>query len=828
MESEPFQRLRRQIRSRLGVVPFIGAGLSIPRGLPGWSSFLEAAAERVSLVDDVRALAGRGEMEEAAELLEDAYSPEAWSALLHETYGREASPVGAVLRTPLLANGPVVTTNFDRVLESVFLQHGTPFDEIVSGASAAAVQTALHEDRPYLLKLHGDAMDPNRRILTYREYRRHYESGVDGSRPQLPQLLEQIFTSRTLLFLGCSLHYDRTLDLLRRVRTSHGAPPQHYAVLEYPAKITDLAARVAELSALHILPIWYPYGQHDVLGLLLDILLELEEVRRPSAQQPALRPEQDAPLVAIDFGTWSSLLGFVPRPNHVQIIPNSSGRLTNRSVVHFTSEWTYEIGDMVVGSTVVKSVRNVKRLLGNDTVIPLGRRRLSPEAIVSMIVRSLLRNAEDYFGVAPTRALLSIPANFSLRQGNALVAACEAAGVTVMRTIGEPCAAALNIDSERDHSALVVDLGGGTLDVSLVAIGEGTVEVVAVAGDTSLGGIEFDEVVRDMALQFASSSCGHALIDREDLLAEAERAKILLSSGRDAIIIIRDVQQQDGNTVDHVSVLRPDTFVERSQPLVRRFEAVINQVLSDQAREFAERSGGPLDTVMLAGLGGSVSPIRQYIERRFGDCQIVTEFQANAVVRGLTTYAGVLEGKNRSLLLLDTLYRAIAVRCSAKLPARRHSRDWPGVNSTTDFTFDRMNRREAGVLRDGDHRNELVALHDKSVIVPSFTLTHLILEGRSRQRLELDVVEISNTSEESMFSVGRASVDLSGDRDILIALDTDANRTAVLHVIDVGARRTHLFQINNFYTKAAPSDQLVEVMGVHHEPLTRIAVSHSA
>lgn len=276
---QTFLRLHEQLASSPGVVPFVGAGLSIPCGMPGWSKFLLEMAHRIGQVPDVERHLRELRFEEAAQRIAEGLGPRALADRLMEFFGDgrlpETGPRGPVLRVPALTRGPVLTTNFDRVLEAVFARCGRAFQERVWGANPDMLAGALHADRPYLIKLHGDVLDREDRVLTLTDYEKHYGSTevdrVDLTRP-LPRLLEQVFTSRTLLFLGCSLEADRTLQLIRRVARHHAAPPPHYAIVELPGDPAAIPERSRFLSELNIRPLWFPHGQYEAVDTLLEAL----------------------------------------------------------------------------------------------------------------------------------------------------------------------------------------------------------------------------------------------------------------------------------------------------------------------------------------------------------------------------------------------------------------------------------------------------------------------------------------------------------------------------------------------------------------------------
>jgi non-specific serine/threonine protein kinase len=274
------RRLVAQLCTPVGVVPFVGAGLSVPFGCPGWTDFLRAQAALADISERVQARIEAGEYEEAAEDLLEARGARAFHDAIGNAYGDHKladKPLeGAASFLPGLAAGPVITTNFDHVLERVFAAAGRPFDRVVPGAKPDLVVGALHGNRRFLLKLHGDVDERSERILTRGEYERHYGSldpaTVDVDRP-LPAQLRAVFTARPLLFLGCGLAQDRTVAVLGQMaRQLPGLA--HYAILGKPAERAEFLRRARFVAENSIVPIWYPTGEHRRVAELLGYLVE--------------------------------------------------------------------------------------------------------------------------------------------------------------------------------------------------------------------------------------------------------------------------------------------------------------------------------------------------------------------------------------------------------------------------------------------------------------------------------------------------------------------------------------------------------------------------
>jgi hypothetical protein len=274
------QQLVEQLKSSMGVLPFVGAGLSIPFGFKGWQDFLLAQAKRAGVETIIKQRIKQGEFEEAAQdLLGELAHRDFQDALLAEYGDNKLDGMtldGAVNYLPQLISGPVITTNFDHVLERAFEDSGAPFEVIVWGARIQVAQKAIYQNKRYLLKLHGDVEDRTDRILTLSEYRKNYGAS-DASRlnfkKPLPHLLQILLTGRPVLFLGCSLKNDRVVKFLRRIADDYPDLP-HYAVVEHPGDKKTFASTRKHLAEHGIRPIWYPKGEHEFVERIVKYLSE--------------------------------------------------------------------------------------------------------------------------------------------------------------------------------------------------------------------------------------------------------------------------------------------------------------------------------------------------------------------------------------------------------------------------------------------------------------------------------------------------------------------------------------------------------------------------
>ena len=266
------------VAARGRVAPFVGAGCSIPCGKKGWAAYLLHLAGLCSVTpSDVQSALGRGEFEAAAESLYTAMTAARFRLALENNFKRQPSDpfTGPLSRLPRLAPGCIITTNFDDILETHFHDIKRAFKNVMYGTQDNGFVKGLLAGETSLLKLHGSADNEATHVFTASQYDAAYgpRGAADFDRP-LPKVLRQIYISHSLLFLGCSLGPDRTLDLFKQVQDSgHYTVPWHYAFVEEPTTEAERRTKEAFLTERRIRPIWYPAGEHASVEHLLDYII---------------------------------------------------------------------------------------------------------------------------------------------------------------------------------------------------------------------------------------------------------------------------------------------------------------------------------------------------------------------------------------------------------------------------------------------------------------------------------------------------------------------------------------------------------------------------
>lgn len=267
--------LVRQIQEA-GVIPFVGAGLSAPYNLPQWSHLIQSLAPDDASKTEVNCLLAANDYEAAAEYLMEIKGPRQFQLLFREKFDIELdlSKRSAMVCLARLPRGPIITTNFDRVVESVLEREGCHL-EVVVGDQHEKISEAFQYNTSTLLKVHGDIQDPAGRVLTKTEY--------DAAYSQWLRILLKNVATRCLLFLGCSLKTDRPMQVLAELVRERHVQTRHYALLSLPADDAEQRERSRELAENHYIhPIWYPTGKHEYVQSILSYIADQvpPEVRR--------------------------------------------------------------------------------------------------------------------------------------------------------------------------------------------------------------------------------------------------------------------------------------------------------------------------------------------------------------------------------------------------------------------------------------------------------------------------------------------------------------------------------------------------------------------
>ena len=326
-------------------------------------------------------------------------------------------------------------------------------------------------------------------------------------------------------------------------------------------------------------------------------------------------------VIGIDLGTTNSCVAVVEGGKPV-VITNAEGERTTPSVVAFTKDGERLVGGAAkrqLATNSGRTVSSIKRHMGSDYRVHIDGKDLTPQEISAMILTKIRRDAESYLGEPVTEAVITVPAYFDDSQRKATQDAGRIAGLNVLRIINEPTAAAVayGLDNEAPQKILVYDLGGGTFDVSIIEIEDGTFTVLATGGDTRLGGDDFDQrIVEYTVAEFKKSdridlSRDPAAMGR--LKEEAEKAKKELSSALSAQLNLPFIAVgKDGPHHLDLTISRPQ-FEMMTGDLLARTVAPVQNALRD-----AGISASQLGKVLLVGGSTRMPAVERQVKELLG------------------------------------------------------------------------------------------------------------------------------------------------------------------------------------------------------------------
>jgi len=271
-----YDKLLRMVRQKANVLPFVGAGFSVASGCPSWSDYILNQAVRVGLNrDEVKRRLKEGEQEI---LMDEVVNRLSLTVFQRDfTAQFESAKISPTLSPSVelidLFDGCYITTNFDRILEKCHAEKRGFEEKVVGKERTGRFLKAIYRSEKYLLKLHGNIDEQRNRVLTQAEYNEAYgSSNIDYSLP-IPNTIKRIFSSYSVLFVGCSLISDRYLQILRTVRNSDpDFMPEHFAIINAPEDSEEFLLRDQFLADHGITPIWYTDGEWGAPGEILKLL----------------------------------------------------------------------------------------------------------------------------------------------------------------------------------------------------------------------------------------------------------------------------------------------------------------------------------------------------------------------------------------------------------------------------------------------------------------------------------------------------------------------------------------------------------------------------
>ncbi|GAA1175911.1 molecular chaperone DnaK [Streptomyces hebeiensis] len=394
-----------------------------------------------------------------------------------------------------------------------------------------------------------------------------------------------------------------------------------------------------------------------------------------------------AKAVGIDLGTTNSVIA-VWEGGEPTVVPNSEGNRTTPSVVAFTDTGERLVGQLARRQAILNpkgTIYSAKRFIGRhfDEISEEARavaydvvegdggaarfkvrdKLYAPEEISAQVLRKLADDASKQLGERVTEAVITVPAYFNDAQRTATKDAGRIAGLEVLRIINEPTAAALayGMDKKQHETVLVFDLGGGTFDVSILDVGDGVVEVRSTAGDSHLGGDDFDRRLVDQLADGFQKENGIDL--RKDpqalqrLFEAAEKAKAELSSVTQTQVSLPFITADASGPKHLTTTIMRSTFEQITGDLVERCLGPVRQAMDD-----AKVSDNDIDEVILVGGSTRIPAVQALVRRLTGGKEANMSVNPDEVVAmGAAIQAGVLKGEVKDVLLLDVTPLSLGV-----------------------------------------------------------------------------------------------------------------------------------------------------------------------
>ncbi len=361
-------------------------------------------------------------------------------------------------------------------------------------------------------------------------------------------------------------------------------------------------------------------------------------------------------IIGIDLGTTNSVVSIM-EGGEAKVIANAEGGRTTPSVVSFKGD-DISVGEVAKRQAITNpnTVSSVKRHMGDANYrVKMQDKDYTPQQISAMILQNLKKTAEDYLGAQVSAAVITVPAYFDDHQRQATKDAGKIAGLDVKRIINEPTAAALayGIDkTDKEQTVLVFDLGGGTFDVSVLHLADGTFEVVSTAGNNMLGGDDFDQAVMDYLVKEFKRENGVDLskdkMAVQRLKDAAEKAKKELSGVTSSTISLPFITMGNAGPLHLEMNLTRAKFNELTAHLVDKCQAPVRRALAD-----AKMTAKDIHQVLLVGGSTRIPAVQELVQRELGKAPNKSVNPDEVVAMGAAIQGAVLSGDVKDVLLLD-------------------------------------------------------------------------------------------------------------------------------------------------------------------------------
>lgn len=362
-------------------------------------------------------------------------------------------------------------------------------------------------------------------------------------------------------------------------------------------------------------------------------------------------------IVGIDLGTTNSVISYMQADGKVKVIPNPEGTMTTPSIVAFKGNGEEIVGNAAKRQMITNpdTVRSAKRKMGTNEKFHIAclNKDFTPQEISAKVLAYMKDYAEKNIGQPIKKAVITVPAYFNDAQRQATKDAGTIAGLDVVRIINEPTASCLayGLDSQKSGKVVVFDLGGGTLDVSILDIGDGTFQVLSTSGDTHLGGDDWDNAVADWIHAQIQIETGMDLNDnmaRQRFIDAAEKAKIELSSSLETTISLPFIGMGKNGPINYEGKLTRAKFEELTRPLLERCKIPMEKAMHDASLTYND-----INEVLMIGGSIRMPAVQQMVKSITGKNLNLSVNPDEAVSIGAAIQGAVIAGDIKDVVLLD-------------------------------------------------------------------------------------------------------------------------------------------------------------------------------